>query len=516
MTAHNGPVCTHRAWLVLALLLCLLTAMLSVGCSGGRGERQATDPAAALKENSKPGSSVTPLDMKEQRALVDRVWDESKGTPAARREATKDILWRASVGAPARIRALELLAEDPTDAEGADTRTLLMLFLPVEPDYAVVRRACEIIVQRGWQDLSAALVRALARQQSVIPDNERVEAVTLLALNPGKSLVEIAFAQFAREPVGKGRALERQERERAAAWDLLTRLDRDGSKRVAIASDPSFAAQGLAGELQEAVRVLGAVPVTSEQLAWVGLMRKEAAGGAWWTQTAGAIGVISAEARTGWALRHAEAARWAQQNHPEWLRASRQDLVAQIKGRLGKRKFHTREPEGADQMAGNESFNDQQKKLVWGDLLLILVVDDALQGVGSAEALWQQARRDMADQSTELGGIVQAQGGEQSGQAGEWEFKLFPPRGSQRTGDKRFIASDEMIKGSTFAIAHYHFHAQEVRNRKYAGPSPGDAEYAARFGRACLIFTPVKEGVLNADLLLPTGVCIDLGEIVAR
>ncbi|MFO0490908.1 MAG: hypothetical protein ACK51T_00535, partial [bacterium] len=64
------------------------------------------------------------------------------------------------------------------------------------------------------------------------------------------------------------------------------------------------------------------------------------------------------------------------------LRASRQDLVAQIKGRLGKRKFHTREPEGADQMAGNESFNDQQKKLVWGDLLLILVVDDALQGVG--------------------------------------------------------------------------------------------------------------------------------------
>ncbi|MFO0491544.1 MAG: hypothetical protein ACK51T_03840, partial [bacterium] len=61
MTAHNGPVCTHRAWLVFTLLWALLTAMLAVGCSGGRGERQATDPAAALKENSKPGSGVTPL-----------------------------------------------------------------------------------------------------------------------------------------------------------------------------------------------------------------------------------------------------------------------------------------------------------------------------------------------------------------------------------------------------------------------------------------------------------------------
>lgn len=92
---------------------------------------------------------------------------------------------------------------------------------------------------------------------------------------------------------------------------------------------------------------------------------------------------------------------------------------------------------------------------------------------------------------------------------------LYAPRPGQRMGDERFVASDDMLAASDCAIAHYHFHAQRVRNKEYAGPSGGDLQYAARYGRSCLVLTSVGEGVLGVDYYQPNGVVIDLGEIRA-
>jgi hypothetical protein len=68
-----------------------------------------------------------------------------------------------------------------------------------------------------------------------------------------------------------------------------------------------------------------------------------------------------------------------------------------------------------------------------------------------------------------------------------------------------------MLRAGDAALFHYHFHAQRPDNRDYAGPSNGDLVYADRFGRACLVFTTVDEGVLNADYYQPGGARLDLG-----
>lgn len=493
----------------IAGLGCL--AMLGACGSGGQGRvDKVADAAAALDPKALQNKEGIPFNIGEQRELIERVWRDSKGTPAERREAVKKLVWATGTGSAARKRGLDLLASDETDVDSADTRTMLSLMLPVEPDYAVTQHASELIAQRNWTDLSPALIRSLARGRNVLADEDRAEAKALLALYPGRSLEQIAFAQFSREPSGTGRALERQERERSAAWELLGRLDRDGSKRAALVADPSFAAgagsSSAAAELQATAAALGAVPVTGEQLTWARKLRSESTAGTWWAEATSAIAGIPMDKRQGWGLRHAEAARWAGVNRPAWLKASRDELVAEVTARLKDRTHYTRVPEGADAVPGREGFLDQQRSLLWGDLLVLLVVDEALRAPGVAEALWKQADRDRSDTSTELGGVLGIEGG-------AWIAKLFPPRGSQRMGDNRFVASDELINQSTFALAHYHFHAQEVRNARYAGPSPGDAEYAARHGRTCIVFTPVRAGVLNADVLLPTGQTVDLGEL---
>ena len=62
------------------------------------------------------------------------------------------------------------------------------------------------------------------------------------------------------------------------------------------------------------------------------------------------------------------------------------------------------------------------------------------------------------------------------------------------------------------ALAHYHFHVQRVDNAEFAGPGPGDMDYATDQGRACVVFTSVRAGVLNANYY-HAGVSVNLGEV---
>jgi hypothetical protein len=97
--------------------------------------------------------------------------------------------------------------------------------------------------------------------------------------------------------------------------------------------------------------------------------------------------------------------------------------------------------------------------------------------------------------------------------------------------DRTFVASDDMFAAEDAggrALAHYHFHAQTQNNAEYAGPGRGDFDYANNHGRACLVLTSVRPGVLNVDYYQRTapgtvpsggggggggGIQIDLGEV---
>ena len=91
------------------------------------------------------------------------------------------------------------------------------------------------------------------------------------------------------------------------------------------------------------------------------------------------------------------------------------------------------------------------------------------------------------------------------------EPRIYSPRPTQRFGDQRFVAPEDMITQGDGAIFHYHMQVQDHNNGDYAGPSRGDVEYAARYGRSCLVFTFVNENTLNADYYQSDGARIDLG-----
>ena len=117
-----------------------------------------------------------------------------------------------------------------------------------------------------------------------------------------------------------------------------------------------------------------------------------------------------------------------------------------------------------------------------------------------------QADIDHADKTSEYGGTLEFVND-------EFIARLYPPRPMSRLGDFQFIAPSDMIDQSTFAMAHYHFHVQQIRNARYAGPSQGDQVYATEHGRNCIIFTSIEDGVMDVDVLMPHKVTVDIGVI---
>ena len=209
------------------------------------------------------------------------------------------------------------------------------------------------------------------------------------------------------------------------------------------------------------------------------------------------------------ALGHIEAVRWASLHRPEWLRASREWLLDQLAERISGRQIYsrTKSVEGLAN-ANAERLATSRDMLGWGDALVLLVVDEAIADPGVIASLFEIADKDHDDTSSEHGGMLWAD-------ADGFHAQHFPPRGSPTPDDRRFVAPREMIDYSGAALAHFHFHITDWRNRDYAGPSPADYDYAARFGRACVVFTGLSRGLLNADVYFPTDAVVDLGEVRA-
>jgi hypothetical protein len=164
-----------------------------------------------------------------------------------------------------------------------------------------------------------------------------------------------------------------------------------------------------------------------------------------------------------------------------------------------------------------ETVEAYAERLVWGDYLVMLVVDEALATAGVPGQLFEQARLDMRDETTEYGGLVAARlsgrGAMFADGAETLMVTMFTPRPNQREGNEVFVASEDMVQQGDQSLVHYHFHAQKPDNKAFAGPSEGDMAYATRSGRGCLVFTLVDEGTMNVDYYQPDGAVVDLGEI---
>jgi hypothetical protein len=426
------------------------------------------------------------------------------------RESLKRVVWGRGNWVELRLAAArELLS----DEEGlADTRKMFRLLMQTEKMPQMIALIGDEAAARGWTDLSAALVRSWSRPLVETPDAERSERAALVRLYPGRAVEDVVFEVFTGAIDDGGKPLS--DKQRQDAWSLLRRLDKDGERTLGLLAGSGGSSEDrLTGVLRRGARDLGVVPDTGDELAWLDrLSGRDYA--AVWSEGAAAVARLTPDQKQGLRLRHVLAARWAAVHEPAWLAASRDELISQLRAAVDPRRQHLRG--GALKSSGgrNESVIANADLLTWGDALMVMIAARAVESEAFARAVMAHAEEDKRDTSTELGGVIDAAG---SG----FVIRKFPPRPGQRYGDQRFVASPEMVEQSADSLLHYHMHANDYSNSEYAGPSDEDLQYASRQGRACIVFTYLDRGTMNADYYQPaTGgkpaAVIDLGEINAK
>ncbi|MEO1129394.1 MAG: hypothetical protein AAFX05_06760 [Planctomycetota bacterium] len=480
------------------LLFAVILALGGCASSGSTtGEDGGPPLSVALEKDADPGKRVKALRRAEAEIRSGEI------DAASVRELLKSVAWSRSN--PPQVRTAAISAIHADEAQLEDTRTMLRLMLPTEAawrQWKVIEYIGDIAADEGWTDLAPGFVVSWSRYFKGMPDRQRPEYDAIVKLFPEQPAEEIVFDVF----VGRFDLIELRERERLAAWSLLRRLDPDNVHAGHLLLRTSASERDgdeILETLYAAARDLRAIPETGEQLEWVRTMRA-GENRAFWEQCREHVQSLSTSQIEGFALRHASGVRWAAMHEPSWLGMDRQQLLDVLEGKLDGRKHAFR---GAASGGQGERFRHAKDDLSWGDTLLALIAVRAVDDPDIIAALFVQADEDNVDVSTEYGGVLDAAPDGATG----FVATLYPPRPAQRVSDRRFIASQDMIDAGACALFHYHFHATDHNNDRFAGPSDGDIEYARLRGRASIVFTFLDRERLNADYYQPSGTRLDLG-----
>src|ERR1043165_971823 len=208
-----------------ALSLGALVVVVWLG--GGAHQAPPSDPLSDI-QNPKLGVQAKDKAIRQAWAMA----QQGKLDGIAVREDIKTISWSRHWTVSLRLAAIEALLSDTDPAGQADTRNMVRLMLPREPEPRVIEVLSMTAADRGWQEATPALVRSLSQPQPGLADRERPEAGAIAKLNPGKPLERIGLDLFLDPPEEGGAfGLVPAERVRMDAWHLLGRLDRDGTLR---------------------------------------------------------------------------------------------------------------------------------------------------------------------------------------------------------------------------------------------------------------------------------------------
>ncbi len=411
--------------------------------------------------------------------------------------ALESVAWDVTEHATLRSAAIRALAADG-GATRDRVRATAATVLPRERSREVVLNLCTLAADEGWTDLVPAIVQSYVRPVKGVTDEERAERAALVRLcgDPARC----AFDAFVSSAAGPRASESGEVRLRRDAWGVLARLDADGQRRRAWVAALPPAGSGDVEVIQRMLREWRTMPLTPEQLDWAtSLAGKPQA----WADGAAALASLGATEPV--EMRHASAAVWAGMHAPELLAMSREQVLERLTRRLEGRPVHLRTNESADKRV-RERLSQVQDRLTKADLIQIIALDEAARTPAVVRAMFGHAELDRQDETTEYGGLIEF--GTQGPRA-----VLYIPRMGERAGDSTFVASAEMIAAGDQALGHYHFHVQSWRQVNYAGPSEADLAYATRFGRACLVLTGIREGVLAVDYYHPGEVVVDLGTI---
>lgn len=460
-----------------------LCAVSVLGCAGSPD----VEPESTTRVLTQADVLVLATDLPEKGSSN---WGEA-------REPLKTIVWSRSTATRVRLAAVDALLAHDED----DTVSMLGYLLPSETDWVVIEAVGLMAVERRWESLSASLVRSLAREVPEPTLTDRPEYRALLGMHAGESIERIIYDVFADTALSG----DLGERARQDAWTLLLRLDPERQMVQRLLTESGTGDDALLGDLRAAAKDLHTVPVTPEQVRWLQQLR-EPAHRAFWEQATVAISHINEVDMESFDLGVVGAAVFALRTEQTLLGESRESLLGTMRGRLAGRRIVERR--AGDTFDHPERLETWEDTITWGELLTLLILDDAIHDAQMRSMLFAQSREDRADKTTEHGGLVVL-----SDESSGLRLRRFIPRPSQRRGDASYVAPPEMMLEASEAVACYHFHANSVQNSLRAGPSEADKRFARESGRVCIVVTSLRKQRLDIDVYFPSGVIVDLGVV---
>ncbi|MBT4767674.1 MAG: hypothetical protein HOO04_04880 [Phycisphaerae bacterium] len=381
--------------------------------------------------------------------------------------------------------------------------TTLRRRLPRVADHEWLRALCNFVAEEELIELDEALVSSWGRPWSGnLPDVERPEYQALLQLHGEGAPEAIVWETFlsATRPSQNGL--------RFRCWDLLHRLgQRDQLIELVVAeSSEDHAAHPLMQPLRAAAVSFGTVPWNREEVLWIHKLA-EPERQVFWASAEAATATLSPERRKALEIRDLPIVAAAAAHRPELLAVSEGQLYTQIARKLsGQRHYREQDPGFLPGKDIDHYLSSHREILTWGDLLAMSMAVEALEMPQVRRHLFHFADRDLADETTEYGGVIDLDAN------GRFNIREFPPR--MRVHDRRFEAPQDMFDAGYTGLFHFHYHVQKHRNGTHAGPGSGDMAYADNTRANCLVFTFVNENTLNVDFYRHDGVLVDLGVIL--
>jgi hypothetical protein len=409
-------------------------------------------------------------------------------------EALEGVIWRPEYTVEVREQALERL--ERIDPEGLQRTIRQRLPQMTAPRW--LERLCQIIADRGWVDLSPALVSSWARPDPLVrEETDRPEYKALAVLWGPDRVVDVVFELMleADEPWQQGF--------RTRCWNLIHRLGQRERLAELVESADVAAGDAMFIDLRAAASELGLLPWNREEILWIRKLR-EPQRAEFWSQAVVAVGELPPSRRAELEVRDLAVVVSAWLHDPELLTLPETALYERLQGYLRDQKHYiaSRRVDGPA-VRSSQSLGEVRQELRWNDLAAMLLAVQTLEVPEVQAHLLRYAERDRLDKTTEYGGIIDLD------EKGRYQILEFPPR--MRQHDQKFIAPQAMFDAGYTALFHFHLHVQRQRNQDYAGPGLGDENYADNTRANCLVFTSVGEGRLNVDYYRHGGVVVDLG-----
>lgn len=463
-------------------LLLLLTAL---GC---RSQRHYSDPVAVFM-NKEEGHV-------KRWAAIKQSEQEASSDPR-RIAALKRLIYETGYPAEYSNYAIdELIRLNEADARAFLSKTVVLI-----KDWDTLEHLFNTAVKRGWKDYVPALVRNYAQTTPVYKDGDRPERAAIAALRPDKSVDEVILEVFTSDTL--------DPTQRAAAWQLIYRLNPDHARLVALLSKLDASAgsrDATIADLRAAAVDLKIVPNNVETTTWLRMIRTEPYAG-YWKAAAAAVAAAGPEQQINLQLRHLPILIYYHRTNPALLSRSRDSLLSEISTYISSQEHHVKGPTYDGPMEDYpQEFRAWQSKLAWGDLMTMRMVSQIMKDPRITSEWFAQGDADAKDKSTEYGGLIRLD------ETGKPLVMIYKPM--IRKHDLIYYPPKELVTDAYTALAHFHFHAQEYKNRQYAGPGLGDMDRTAKRQQFNgLVLTFIDQNKINVDYYGYPDVVVDMGII---